>query len=61
MIEKNVSDALIIYEPRIELIGVEVSTERVDDGILYVSIDYRIRNTNNEFNLVYPFYLTEGR
>ena len=61
LIENSVREALIIYEPRIELLGVDVSAERADEGKLLISIDYRVRSTNNEFNLVYPFYLTEGR
>lgn len=30
------------------------------EGMLLVRIDYRVRVTNNRFNLVYPFYLKEG-
>jgi hypothetical protein len=30
------------------------------DGVLDIDIDYRVRATNSEFNLVYPFYLREG-
>ena len=30
------------------------------DGTLIIGIDYRVRSTNNEFNLVYPFYLRQG-
>lgn len=61
LVENSVRDALTNWEPRIELIKVEVSTERADEGKLPVSIDYRVRTTNNRFNLVYPFYLKEGR
>ena len=61
LIETTVRDALIRYEPRIELLSVEVSTEKADEGKLLIGINYRVRNTNNEFNLVYPFYLTEGQ
>jgi len=31
-----------------------------DEGTLLVRVDYRVRVTNNRFNYVYPFYLTEG-
>ncbi|NOY64223.1 MAG: baseplate protein, partial [Nitrospirae bacterium] len=31
-----------------------------DEGKLLISIDYRVRRTNNRFNLVYPFYLKEA-
>lgn len=59
-VESSVREALTIWEPRIELIDVKVSTERANEGMLPVSIDYRVRTTNNRFNLVYPFYLKEG-
>ena len=59
LVENSVREALTLWEPRIELIGVEAS--EADEGKLSVSIDYRVRTTNNRFNLVYPFYMKEGR
>lgn len=61
MIETSVREALILWEPRIEVNKVNISTNRAEEGKLLISIDYRVRSTNNEFNLVYPFYLGEGR
>ncbi|MDL1973327.1 MAG: GPW/gp25 family protein [Deltaproteobacteria bacterium] len=61
LVENAVQEALTLWEPRIELTKVEVSAEQADEGKLIVSIDYRVRTTNNRFNLVYPFYLKEGR
>lgn len=61
LIESSVRGALTQWEPRIELKGVSVSAERASEGQLMISIDYKVRTTNNEFNLVYPFYLTEGK
>lgn len=60
MVENSVSEGLTIWEPRIELIKVEVSDKESSVGKLLVSIDYRVRITNNRFNLVYPFYIKEG-
>lgn len=60
LIKNSVRDGLIQWEPRIEVIKVEVSTEESAQGKLLVSIDYRVRITNNQFNLVYPFYVKEG-
>ena len=60
LVENSVREALTVYESRIELIQVKASAERADEGKLIVSIDYRVRSTNNRFNLVYPFYLKEG-
>ena len=53
---EEVRDALVSFEPRIDVLGVEV-TSGGDGEVLYVSIDYQIRATNTVFNLVYPFYL----
>jgi len=60
LVESSVRDALTKYEPRIDLINVEVLDDETDVGKLKVNIDYRVRATNNEFNLVYPFYLEGG-
>lgn len=56
-VAEEVREALLLFEPRIDILGVEV-TEGGDDGeVLYISVDYQVRETNNVFNLVYPFYL----
>ena len=53
---EEVRDALVSFEPRIDVLNVEVSPGG-DGEVLYVSIDYQVRATNTVFNLVYPFYL----
>lgn len=58
-VEEMVKEALILWEPRIEVTGVKASVDPVDDGRMAIAIDYRVRATNSEFNLVYPFYLKE--
>ena len=60
LIEASVREALTLWEPRIELVNVNVSVGKAEEGKLLISIDYRVRSTNNEFNLVFPFYLKEG-
>ena len=59
-IEASVREALITYEPRIELNNVTVDPSDALDGLLVISIDYRLRRTNQEDNLVYPFFFREG-
>ncbi len=56
-VRKLVEDAIVYFEPRIELDGVSVE---VEEGTLNIIIDFRIRATNARSNLVYPFYLKEG-
>ena len=47
-------------EPRIR--DVEVQCRRQDqlDGTLIIDVSYTVRSTNNRYNHVYPFYVTEG-
>ena len=57
LIASSVRDALVDYEPRIELRDVVVTPE---DGVLLIEISYVVRDTNHEQNRVYPFYVGEG-
>jgi phage baseplate assembly protein W len=59
-IELSISEALTKYEPRIELLNIDISKEQIDNGILIISINYQVISTNNRFNIVYPFYIREG-
>lgn len=54
-----VRDALLRYEPRIDVRDVRVSPGS-EPGLLLIDLDYEVRATNNAFNLVYPFYLDGG-
>jgi uncharacterized protein len=54
-----VREALLRFEPRIDVRDVNVSPDR-DGEVLLISVDYEVRATNNMFNLVYPFYLDGG-
>ena len=53
----EVREALEAWEPRIELLEVEATAGGDLGEQLLISIDYRVRSTDNRFNLVYPFYL----
>ena len=55
-----ITDALVKWEPRIDVLSVTAQEQTSDDGTLMVNIEYRVRATNSVFNLVYPFYLREG-
>lgn len=55
-----VREALLMWEPRIEEVEVEIDSQRLADGIVDIHIKYVVRKTNNPYNLVYPFYLSEG-
>jgi phage baseplate assembly protein W len=54
--EYEVSEALRLWEPRIEVLQIKTTAMGAEEELL-ISIDYRVRTTDNRFNLVYPFYL----
>ena len=60
LVSRYVTEALVKWEPRAEILGVEVAGEEAHLGKLLINVDYRVRATNSRFNLVYPFYLREG-
>ncbi len=60
MIENSVYEALVAWEPRIEVNEIKALTEKALEGKLLISIDYKVRRSNTQVNLVYPFYLKEG-
>jgi phage baseplate assembly protein W len=66
-VRSRVREAVLAFEPRIELQRVEVSSGAPGDGgsergddVLLIDIHYRILGHNTLYNLVYPFYLQEG-
>jgi uncharacterized protein len=60
LFESRVREALVKWEVRIEILALEVLTKEAANGRLEMLLKYRVRETNNEFNLVFPFYLREG-
>ena len=54
LIQLDVKQALAKWEPRIEVISVEVQSES-EGNTLPVNISYRIKSTNMIDNYVYPF------
>ena len=56
-VASEVRRALILWEARIDVLDVRVSTKPEEPTTLLIAVEYRVRATNNVFNLVYPFYL----
>jgi phage baseplate assembly protein W len=55
-VASQVRQALLRWEPRIDVRDVQVTTGE-QDALLFIGIEYKVRATNNSFNFVYPFYL----
>jgi uncharacterized protein len=59
--ENAVKEALMRFEPRVEVLTVKATyNPRPEGDSLYIDLDYRVRQTDSVFNLVYPFYLERG-
>lgn len=58
-VAREVRDALAKFEPRIDVVDVAVAPDGAN-AALTIDISYRIRATNAQANLVYPFYLAGG-
>ncbi|MHC0066375.1 GPW/gp25 family protein [Nostoc sp. UIC 10890] len=56
-IVSDVRDALIEWEPRIDVLDVDTIPDRNQPNVILIQVNYQVRTTNNIFNLVYPFYL----
>jgi phage baseplate assembly protein W len=60
LIQTRVHDALVDWEPRIEVQAVKVTVDANERNLLLIETTYRVRATNTLHNLVYPFYLQEA-
>ena len=53
----EVQQSLERWEPRIDVLGIEVTPDAGDGSTLYIDITYAIRGSNDPRNLVFPFYV----
>lgn len=60
LFESRVREAINRWEGRVDIVKLEVFTKEPAKGKLEINLTCQIRDTNSEFNLVFPFYLTEG-
>jgi len=61
-LEQEVRRALDRWEPRIDVVSVDLSVEASSQGgtvneVVVIDVTYQLRATNDVRNLVYPFYV----
>jgi phage baseplate assembly protein W len=59
-VAQSVRKALTAWEPRIDVLDVDVDASSPEGNLLLIRISYRIRANNAVGNLVYPFYIREA-
>ncbi len=57
LIVSDVQDSLMEWEPRIDVLNIDTIPDPAQPNVILIQVNYRVRTTNNAFNLVYPFYL----
>lgn len=58
-IKEVIRDAILRFEARIDVESLLTEYDP-NEGVLHITIEYRIRQTNSRHNMVYPYYLLEG-
>jgi len=56
----DIREQLLLQEPRIVDVQIACRETGGATGALIIDVSYTVRNTNNRYNRVYPFYITEG-
>jgi hypothetical protein len=56
----RVRTAILIHEPRIQLLNLQIDSPDPDGGSLRILLEYEVRATNSRFNLVFPFYRSDS-
>lgn len=59
-LKDRIATAILIHEPRIRVLLLEIDAPDPNAGVLRISLDYEVRATNSRYNLVYPFYRSDS-
>jgi len=59
LVVHHVREALVRYEPRVDILDVDAETAPEQPNLLLIRINYRIRSNNASGNMVFPFYIGE--
>jgi uncharacterized protein len=59
-LEDRVRTAVLIHEPRINLLSLSLDTSTEREGIIGIVVEYELRGTNSRYNRVYPFYTSDS-
>jgi phage baseplate assembly protein W len=59
-IKESIENAILLYEPRINLLEVLVAADPSDPHTILITVQYAVRTNNSRRNFVYPFHIIEG-
>lgn len=55
-----IEKAILFFEPRVTVERIDIDDADYLQGKILLDITYKVRSTNNRYNLVYPFYINEA-
>lgn len=58
-IKSEVANAIMLNEPRVTLKEVSFDSSLINEGQLYIKLDYQVVATQEETNFVFPYYLND--
>jgi hypothetical protein len=59
-VEDRVRTSILVYEPRISLLSLELDPSAPYEGKISIRVEYEVRATNSRYNLVYPFFTSDS-
>ena len=59
-VKDRVQTSILVYEPRINLLSLELDTSAQEDGKISILVEYEVQATNSRYNLVYPFLTSDS-
>jgi phage baseplate assembly protein W len=60
LVKDRVRTSILVYEPRINLLSLELDTSAQYEGKISILVEYEVRATNSRYNLVYPFFTSDS-
>jgi phage baseplate assembly protein W len=60
LVRHQLTQALTLFEPRIDVLAVDVAMDPAAPLQLQISLSYRVRRTDTIFNMVFPYFLERG-
>lgn len=60
LLKDRIKTTILIYEPRITLVRLDLDTSAQLEGKVSIIMEYEVRATNSRYNLVYPFYTSDS-
>lgn len=57
----RIEQSIIQFEPRVRVIKIETEDLIFEQGIINIHVHFEIKATNSRYNLVFPFYVEEGK